>query len=592
MKITVAVIVRPGAPEPAAALRALAVAGAPDPLVVRAEAQRGMAMARNEALARCPGDVLALIEDDIAVGPGWWAALRDVWALESPAIGFAGGPIVPRIAGERPAWLTDELLTAFALDDRGPENARTFHGGNVSFDVEGLRGVGGFWPVRGGPDSRNWFSDEHLAQNALLDAGWARRHDSALTVERLIDPAATSPAGLLRRRARYGASLQAMSGAPRTVGDTLVGVGRSSAGTLQAAARRRPDLVVERAARAAQGVGALLGPRLVHDELQPVVTSTPFRHTVPPPAARRSRRPRRPPVAAGTVLLYHRVADVDEDRLGLAVHPDRFAAQMAELAARADVVALSATPPPGTVAVTFDDGYADNLHTALPVLLDHGIPATLFASTGHIARQAGFWWDEVGRLLHEAPPDAGPLRLGHGSAARVWPSCDPATRTVAAAQIHQWLQAKPPEEIEAQLRTLRVWAGRPAHPAPPPDADRPMTVDELRAFAAADGMQVGAHGRTHPSLPAVTAARQDDEIAGSRGDLAGWLGAASTAFSYPFGIPGCDVDREVTARVRAAGFTHAVINATVPDRRRPDPWAIARVVAPDATGTAFTDLLR
>ncbi len=591
MRITVAVIVRPGAPPPDAALRALAADGAPEPLVVRAEAERGMAMARNEAVARCPGDVLALIEDDIAVRPGWWDALRDVWALHGPAIGFAGGPITPRVVGERPAWLTDELLEAFALDRRDPDAAGTFHGGNVSFDVAGLRGVGGFWPVRGGPDSRNWFSDEHLAQNALADAGWSRGYDPALAVERLIDPAATSPARLLRRRARYGASLRALSGTPQPVADAIAGVGRSSAGTLQAAARRRPDLVVERAARAAQGVGSLLGRRLVHDELQPVVPSTPFRHSVPPPARRRARGVRRAPAATGTVLLYHRVADVADDRLGLAVHPERFAAQMAELAARGTVVPLSAAPPPGTVSVTFDDGYADNLHQALPILLDHGLPATLFASTGHIARRRAFWWDEVGRLVHGAPRDAGPLRLGIGANARVWPSCGPEARAVAAVQIHQWLQAKPPEEIEALLRMLRVWAGRPADPAPAPEADRPMTVDELREFAAADGMQVGAHGRTHPSLAAVTATRQEEEIVGSREDLAAWLGRTPTTFSYPFGIPGCDLDREVTARVQAAGFTHAVINATVPGRRRPDPWAIPRVVAPDAEGRAFTDLL-
>ena len=40
-----------------------------------------------------------------------------------------------------------------------------------------------------------------------------------------------------------------------------------------------------------------------------------------------------------------------------------------------------------------------------------------------------------------------------------------------------------------------------------------------------------------------------------RDDLAGWLGEQPTAFSYPFGVPGADVDEGVAARVRAAGFS-------------------------------------
>jgi peptidoglycan/xylan/chitin deacetylase (PgdA/CDA1 family) len=88
------------------------------------------------------------------------------------------------------------------------------------------------------------------------------------------------------------------------------------------------------------------------------------------------------------ILMYHRVARTPEfDQL--VVSPERFTAQMKALAAGYRVVTLSeglralrtdeiAAP---TVAVTFDDGYLDNLEQAAPILVRHGIPATLFVTT-------------------------------------------------------------------------------------------------------------------------------------------------------------------------------------------------------------------
>jgi peptidoglycan/xylan/chitin deacetylase (PgdA/CDA1 family) len=41
-------------------------------------------------------------------------------------------------------------------------------------------------------------------------------------------------------------------------------------------------------------------------------------------------------------------------------------------------------PPPGLVALSFDDGMDDNHHVVLPILREHSIPATVFVTTGLI----------------------------------------------------------------------------------------------------------------------------------------------------------------------------------------------------------------
>lgn len=97
-----------------------------------------------------------------------------------------------------------------------------------------------------------------------------------------------------------------------------------------------------------------------------------------------------------SVLLgYHGVARVRrrEDLQFLQISPSRFAAQVdllrragfrfvtvAQLARLAD----GGIPPPGYAAITFDDGLRNNHTTALPILRERGIPATVYVTTGFI----------------------------------------------------------------------------------------------------------------------------------------------------------------------------------------------------------------
>ena len=105
------------------------------------------------------------------------------------------------------------------------------------------------------------------------------------------------------------------------------------------------------------------------------------------------------------------------------------------------------------------------------------------------------------------------------------------------------------------------------------------------------GLTAGAHTRSHRSLRYAGAAGQDAEIVGSRDDLTAWLGAEPTCFSYPFGVPGADLDGAVAARVRAAGYSLAV--TTTPGViAGADRFMLPRRVVPDVDGEAFEEWLR
>src|SRR5437867_770420 len=115
---------------------------------------------------------------------------------------------------------------------------------------------------------------------------------------------------------------------------------------------------------------------------------------------RRAARELRRRSARGVALLYHRVGGPRFDPFLLDVSPARFDAQMAALHGGYAVLPLdefeakrsAGALPPRAVTVTFDDGYADNLTTAAPLLERHGVPATLFVTTGLVGATREFWW--------------------------------------------------------------------------------------------------------------------------------------------------------------------------------------------------------
>src|SRR4051812_25424416 len=98
------------------------VSGREDPAHL-SEPRPGLSHARNRALEWAAGagtDVLAFIDDDALVDPGWYDALRARWD-EAPAdLACIGGPNPPRHALPPPARVSHRLAPLLTLVDRRP----------------------------------------------------------------------------------------------------------------------------------------------------------------------------------------------------------------------------------------------------------------------------------------------------------------------------------------------------------------------------------------------------------------------------------------------------------------------------------------
>lgn len=136
-----------------------------------------------------------------------------------------------------------------------------------------------------------------------------------------------------------------------------------------------------------------------------------------------------PPMEGARILTYHSVGERDHE---MNVKPSDFTEQMTWLASNAAVISLEDVLEgrPG-VAITFDDGYRDNLTTAAPVLTRLGLPATVFMVTGFAGRMLAhdqdretstlMTWDEL-RALDEMGIAIGAHTVNHRRLTEL--SCD------------------------------------------------------------------------------------------------------------------------------------------------------------------------
>lgn len=274
------------------------------------------------------------------------------------------------------------------------------------------------------------------------------------------------------------------------------------------------------------------------------------------------------------VLIYHRVgseADPLRPRMATA---DEFGRQMRVLARYFRPCGLAEGMrllredrlPARSVAVTFDDGYADNARIALPILVETRVPATFFIATSYLDG-GRMWNDTVIEAVRRIVP--GEHRYPHAGLDRISVPSSLDRRSLVLELLGA-LKHLPQAERQAAADALRELAGQPL------PGGLMMSRREVRTLVDA-GMDVGGHTRSHPILSGLSAERAEEEIAGGLEDLAGIVGRRPALFAYPNGRRGVDYgDREV-AILRRLGIAAALVTHRGIVTRESDPLQAPRL---------------
>lgn len=263
-----------------------------------------------------------------------------------------------------------------------------------------------------------------------------------------------------------------------------------------------------------------------------------------------------PPRQSLTILVFHRVLSApDPLRPG---DPDmaQFGRWMRLIAKGFSVLPLIEAVnlldvgrlPRRACCITFDDGYADNLTVALPILEQLGLPFTVFVATDYL---------DGGRMFNDAVIDAirftelSMLDLRHLQLG-LHPLRTDAERLSAVSAILSNVKFRDPRVREAQV--AEIVRAAECGSLPP---DIMLTSGQLRELSRR-GVEIGGHTAAH----AIVATLGDREALGemTRGKrrLEALIDRPVTSFAYPNGRPGRDYQPRHVEMVRAAGFERAV----------------------------------
>ncbi len=272
------------------------------------------------------------------------------------------------------------------------------------------------------------------------------------------------------------------------------------------------------------------------------------------------------------VLCLHGVSDDRPDGFAPAFEQqlgsDEFRFLIDELRATHDIV------PPGALmterigdrpraALTFDDGYRNNLTVVLPLLEELDASAAVFVITGYVGTDRTFWWDALGRWLDAARDEVEITGLGAFSLA------SEAGRRALFRRFYWSYLELDPEATEELLGRVAE-----ALDAPAPEPSDVLSPEDVRRLAESGRVEIGSHLVEHAPAARLGTDELRRQLQASKRNLEAWTGRPVRFFAWPNG-QSADIPADGPRLVQEAGYELAL--TTVPGWIGP---AGARITAP------------
>ncbi len=204
--------------------------------------------------------------------------------------------------------------------------------------------------------------------------------------------------------------------------------------------------------------------------------------------------------------------------------------------------------PAGAFAVTFDDGFENNVSVARPILDDLGIPATIYVTSRFVDENGMSWIDRIEWAFE---------RLRSASLRLPWlpkaAEFDGKKSKIALLnEIRREVKSNRHLDVDALVCDIFRQLDLEEVRSSGDPLDQKMSWQQVGAWSA-PGFIVGGHSHTHAILSFLSSTRLAWEIDTSLGFLRTKAGIATSHFSYPEGMAHC-YSPEVIAALKARGI--------------------------------------
>ncbi len=263
------------------------------------------------------------------------------------------------------------------------------------------------------------------------------------------------------------------------------------------------------------------------------------------------------------VLLYHRVANLANDKQELAVSQENFAQQvyylknnynLLEIESFAEHLKNKVAFPEKSVIITFDDGYADNYYNALPVLEKYNAQGLFYITTSKLNSNSIFWWDALEYAIFKSSNTTKKLTLKIQNREYTFPAGMPSQKVYNA--LHPLIKYTHYKERDSLIERVVVWADDGELYD---DRYRILSHSELTKMSESRSAIIGAHTTDHPVLSLLSKEEQFEQIIQSKAILESLVKKDVVHFSYPYGTKS-DYNRDSVKICNSVGFQMAASN--------------------------------
>lgn len=290
------------------------------------------------------------------------------------------------------------------------------------------------------------------------------------------------------------------------------------------------------------------------------------------------------------ILMFHGVRESgDEGLLDTSLHIDEalFEEICAHLARNFRVAPLQeilkakqeGDPlPAGTVALTFDDGYASNHHLAFPILKRHDLPATIFPATGFLDKTDLPWFLRLEYALAKTRKRHVMLEIGGSPYGSRLESAE--EKLAFMTRLQGAIKLLPQEEVVPAMGRIEASLDcAMTRGADWPDMFQPLSWDEVREMKSSGLVDFGGHTHRHLILSRCQPSTARREIQECRERLTAELGVAPLSFAYPNGQK-TDHNSSTAKILQEEGFNLAVTTEAGFVHGQTDAFALPRHGSP------------